>query len=108
MGDESKLDEWYSEQIMNDHADEDVEDKLTVISQKVKTFRYVVERLVRCDMVLIRTRDEKDVQVLEVHPNFDPETDNTQRINQAPAKQAAVEGDVAASAQAGGDDIDFD
>merc|ERR1719461_2516558 len=87
--DESKLDEWYSEQIMNDHADEDMEDKLTIISQKVKTFRYVVERLVRCDMVLIRTRDENDTQVLEVHPNYDPETDNTQRINQAPAKQAA-------------------
>eukprot|EP00497_Spongosphaera_streptacantha_P001090 TRINITY_DN1731_c0_g1_i5.p1 TRINITY_DN1731_c0_g1~~TRINITY_DN1731_c0_g1_i5.p1 ORF type:complete len:312 (+),score=79.29 TRINITY_DN1731_c0_g1_i5:904-1839(+) len=119
---ESKLDEWYSEQIMNDHADEDEDDRLAVISQKVKTFRYVVERLVRCDMVLIRTRDENDTQVLEVHPNYDPETDNTQRINQAPAKQAAkgapskqdladaaVDGDVAPSAKADqGEDVDFD
>merc|ERR1719403_605208 len=69
---EEDLDEWYTEQIMNDHADEDDEDRLTVISQKVKTFRYVVERLVRCDMVLIRTRDEDDKQILEVHPNYDP------------------------------------
>merc|ERR1719461_2451644 len=120
---ESQLDEWYSEQIMNDHADEDDEERLTVISQKVKTFRYVVERLVRCDMVLIRTRDENDVQVIEVHPNYDPETDNAQRINQSqkpvgkaagsqPSKhdlaEAAVDGEVAPSAQAEGEDIDFD
>merc|ERR1719471_2520326 len=44
---ESQLDEWYTELVMNDHGDE----------------------------------DEDDQQVVEVHPNYDPETDNTQRMN---------------------------
>jgi len=114
---EKQLDTWYSEQLCIQHADDDSDDKMERISSKLKTFKFVVKRLIKNDNVLIRTTDGNDQVVLEVHPNYDPEAENTGRIASQvtqpmakghPTKQELaenmVDGEQAASAMA--DDFD--
>jgi len=115
--DESKLDNWYSAQLMAAHEDEDTGDLADKISAKIKTFRFVVERLIKADKILIRTRNEDGSSVLEVHPNYDPEADNNARLNtqtETGKTKGATEGmdagalaeEIAAEAESGEMDLD--
>jgi len=86
---EKQLDTWYSEQVVEQHLDEDDDpEKMTKISAQLTTFRFVVQRLINADKILIRTKDDKGESVLEVHPNYDPESQNSDLGRGGAASQA--------------------
>jgi len=71
----SALENWYTNLLMS--ADAGNEDKVAMVKQEIDNFRWIINRLINVDTILIDSVNESGEKVICVHTNFDPDNIHT-------------------------------